>query len=338
MPSFDARLRWLPARLLGHGYTIGPWLLHEVHPTVAPASAPWSAVLEDPKIGAVKLTGLLRHQGSSLALLVHGLGGEVEASYMARAACAADMAGFSCLRLCLRGADRSGEDYYHAGLTADLHATIASPALARYERIFLFGYSLGGHVALRYAVDAPDPRVAAVAAVCSPLDLDASAHAFDRPACELYRRYVLRALYEIYESVARRRQVPISVALARRIRTIREWDRLVVAPRYGFRDAEHYYRSVSVGPWLPELGIASLLVFARHDPIVPASSVAAALEGKPGRSVVRWIERGGHVGFPSKMDLGFGPERGLESQVMSWFGAVRPRMGSNGRSLYSRSD
>jgi predicted alpha/beta-fold hydrolase len=314
-------LRSLTSRLLGHGWTIGPWVKHEVHPTVAPPSTPWSTVLEDPKIGAVKLTGLLRHQGSSLALLVHGLGGEVEASYMARAAVAAEAAGLSSLRLCLRGADRSGEDYYHAGLTADLHAAIASPAVARYHRIFLFGYSLGGHVALRYAVDAPDPRVAAVAAVCPPLDLDASAHAFDRPVCELYRRYILRSLYEIYEDVARRRRVPISVALARRIRSIREWDRLIVAPRYGFRDAEHYYHSVSVGPWLPELRMASLLVFARHDPIVPASSVSAALEGHAPRTMVRWIERGGHVGFPAKLDLGFGSLLGLEGQIMSWFSA-----------------
>jgi predicted alpha/beta-fold hydrolase len=317
------QFRSLPGRLLGHGWTLGPWLLHEVHPAIAPASAPWSTVLEDPKVGAVKLTGLIRHQGPSLALLVHGLGGEVEASYMARAAIAAERSGFSSLRLCLRGADRSGEDYYHAGLTADLHAAVASPEVARYERIFLFGYSLGGHVALRYAVDAPDRRLAAVAAVCPPLDLDASAHAFDRPECELYRRYILRSLYEIYKDVARRRSVPISVALARRIRAIREWDRLVVAPRYGFRDAEHYYHSVSVGPWLPELRVPSLLVFARHDPIVPSSSVSATLEARASKTTVRWIERGGHVGFPGKLDLGFGSSLGLEGQIMSWFGAAR---------------
>jgi predicted alpha/beta-fold hydrolase len=325
MQSSDVLLRWLPSRLAGHGWTIGPWLLHEVRPTLAPSSVAWSTVLEDPKIGAVKLTGLLRQKGASLALLVHGLGGEVEASYMARAACAADEAGLSCLRLCLRCADRSGEEYYHAGLTADLHAAIASPTLARYERIFLFGYSLGGHVALRYAVDAPDPRVAAVAAVCPPLDLDASARAFDRPACELYRRYILRALYEIYESVARRRQVPIPVALARRVRLIREWDQLVIAPRYGFRDAEHYYRSVSVGPWLPELRVPSLLVFARHDPIVPESAVSPALALRAQRTIVRFTERGGHVGFPAKLDLGFGPALGLEGQVMSWFSSWRAR-------------
>jgi len=155
------------------------------------------------------------------------------------------------------------------GLTADLHAAIASPAVARYERIFLFGYSLGGHVALRYAVDAPDhasprSRRHALRSISTR-----RAHAFDRPACELYRRYILRSLYEIYEDVARRRRVPISVALARRIRSIREWDRLIVAPRYGFRDAEHYYHSVSVAPWLPELRMASLLVFARHDRLSP---------------------------------------------------------------------
>src|SRR5256885_983432 len=249
-------LRALGSRLSGHGWTIGTWLRHTLRPDAAPASAAWSVVAEDPKLGPVRLTGRIRDERSkSLVVLVHGLGGDIEAPYIVSAAIAASAAGISCLRLNLRGADRSGEDFYHAGLTADLHAALSSSALDRFERIYLLGYSLGRHVTLRYAVEAPDARVAAVDAISPPLDLDLSARAFDRSGFDIYRRNVLRGLFDIYQGVARRRAVPTPVAEARLIRKIRQWDDRIVAPRYGFRDAEHYYRSVSGAPRLSQITI-----------------------------------------------------------------------------------
>jgi len=315
-------LRAIGAGLSGHGWTIGTWLRHALKPAAAPPSTPWSVVAEDPKLGPVRLTGRIRQEPSnSLVVLVHGLGGDIDAPYIVSGAIAASDAGISCLRLNLRGADRSGEDFYHAGLTADLHAAMSSSALDRFERIYVLGYSLGGHVTLRYAVDAPDARVAAVAAVSPPLDLDLSARAFDRSACDIYRRNVLRGLCDIYESVARRRPVSTPVAEARLIRKIREWDGRIVAPRYGFRDAEHYYRSVSVAPRLAEIAVPSLVVYARHDPMVPESAVTACAERCGASTIVKWVERGGHMAFPSKLDLAYGKTLGLEGQIMSWFRA-----------------
>jgi predicted alpha/beta-fold hydrolase len=314
-------LRDLGAGLSGHGWTIGTWLRHTLRPDAAPPSAPWSVVAEDPKLGPVRLTGRIRQEPSnSLVVLVHGLGGDIDAPYILSAAIAASAAGISCLRLNLRGADRSGEDFYHAGLTADLHAAMSSSALDRFQHIYVLGYSLGGHVTLRYAVDAPDARVAAVAAVSPPLDLDLSARAFDRSACDIYRRNVLRGLCEIYQGVARRRPVPTPIAEAKLIRKIREWDDRIVAPRYGFRDAEHYYRSVSVAPRLPQIALPALIVYARHDPMVPASAVGACAERRAASTIVKWVERGGHMAFPAKLDLAYGKTLGLEGQIMSWFG------------------
>ena len=317
-------LRELRAGLSGHGWTIGVWLRYTVRPDVAPPSSEWAVVAEDPKVGPVRLTGRLRHEDSKrLAVLVHGLGGDVDAPYMIAGARAASRAGLGCLRLNLRGADWRGEDFYHAGLTADLHAAVSSEELARYEELFVLGYSLGGHVTLRYATDGPDARVAAVAAVSPPLDLDLSARSFDRSSCDIYRRNVLAGLKEIYANVARRRPVPTPMAEVRRIRKIREWDDRVVAPRYGFRDAEHYYRSVSVAPRFGEIPLRSMVVFAKNDPMVPASAVAATAERCGSRTAVKWVERGGHMAFPSDLDLGQGGDLGLEGQIMSWFrGAV----------------
>ena len=306
--------------VLGHYFTIAPWLRHRLGTPGEIPGTRWETSLVDPKVGRVRLSGVLSEEpdADTVLVVVHGLGGGIHSHYVYRAALAAEAAKMACLRLSLRGADRRGEDFYHAGLTADLHAAMASRGLERYRRIFLLGYSLGGHVVLRYATESFDPRIGAVAAVCAPLDLERSAQAIDRFASLVYRRYLLHTLREIYEKVAELRAVPIPVRQARRVRTLREWDTKTVAPRHGFESAEHYYAEMSVAPLLRKIAIPALLVYAEKDPMVPAEIVRPCLEGLPPNVEVRWVERGGHVGFPAKLDPGQRAPRGLASQIIGW--------------------
>lgn len=284
--------------LMPHLWTLSPRIRHAVRPGHAPESRPWQTVVEDPRMGPVRLTGRLRElPGDGLLVLVHGLGGSIESHYMVRGATAAEAAGLSCLRVNLRGADRLGDDYYHAGLTSDLHAALASPEIARFRRIWMIGYSLGGHVVLRAATEVADPRLEAVAAVCAPVDLALSVAEIDAPGFWLYRRYLLRSLADIYRAVAARRPVPYPVERTGAIRTIREWDDRIVAPRHGFADAADYYARMSVAPRLPELKVPALLLNSDCDPMVPARAVRPALERESPRLRVEWV-RGGHVAFP----------------------------------------
>jgi predicted alpha/beta-fold hydrolase len=245
-----------------------------------------------------------------LVVLLHGLGGSIDSYYMPHGALAAAAAGVSSLRLNLRGADMSGEDFCHAGLTADVHAALASPALRRYRRIYLLGHSLGGHLALRFASEPGDPRVVAVAAVCSPLDLGRSQQAIDAPGGWPYRRYLLSHLARIYATVAARRRLPLPAAYVARMRKMRDYDDWVVAPRHGFDGAEDYYARASVAPRLGALRVPALLVNATGDPMVLAQAVRPALERPVPRLEVRWVPEGGHVGFPRGVDLGLAPGSG----------------------------
>ena len=104
----------------------------------------------------------------------------------------------------------------------------------------------------------------------------------------------------------------------RRVRTIGEWDRVAIVPRFGFRDIEDYYDRASVGPRLRALELPSLLISATGDPMIPEDAVRPSLLGLPRHVDVRWIHGGGHVGYPSSIDLGFGPARGVEPQVLTW--------------------
>src|SRR5262245_50954978 len=94
-------------RLSGHVWTVGPALLTRLRPPHAPPGRPFRTALSDPLVGKVHLSGILSEvEGSdTLVLIVHGLSGNALSSYCTYAARAVARAGFSSLRLSMRGAD-----------------------------------------------------------------------------------------------------------------------------------------------------------------------------------------------------------------------------------------
>jgi uncharacterized protein len=306
--------------LHGHYWTLAPHLLKALRPPPVPLARHFSVRLTDERIGPLTLTGRLSELpgADTLVIVVHGLGGSARSKYIHATARAAIAEGLSCLRLNLRGADRLGHDYYHAGQASDVHAALGAPELAHYRHVLLVGWSIGGHVALRYVQGAVDSRLRAAAILCAPVDLDASATAFDASKTNVYRSYVLGGLKEMYQAVARRQDVPVPLSRALRIRTMREWDDLVVAPRYDFASARDYYRAVSAGPHMASIDVPTLFVATRFDPMIPEATVRPALEHASAALDVRWLRRGGHVGFPGNTDLGQPGPPGLEPQVITW--------------------
>jgi predicted alpha/beta-fold hydrolase len=310
----------------GHLWTLAPALGHIVRPRRAPPSEQWFAsAREDGRV--VRVVGRLRQRAETdtAVIVLHGLGGDVGSHYCVRAAQAIDARGWACLRLYLRGADQGSEDFYHAGLTTELRVALAAPELARYRRLFVLGYSLGGHVALHVACTPREARLAAVAAVCPPVDLMRGAEALDRDGCWLYRRHILAGLRASYTRIARRAPVPTPVERVRRVRRIREWDALTVVPRFGFGDVDDYYRRASVGPLLGRLARPTLIVHSEHDPIVPASSVAPSLARLPAHAEAWKIENGGHVGFPVHLERAGCDRAPLETHVLDWLDRAIPQ-------------
>src|SRR5215813_11497665 len=231
-----------PARRLwdgmrGHLWTIAPALLALVRPPTSPQSRSFLTALKDPVMGQVRLTGLLSEVAGSetIVLIAHGLSGNAMSPYCALAARAARQAGFSSLRLSLRGADYSGEDILHGGITQDLWAALGAPELARYRNVLLFGYSVGGHIVLRAAIEHADARLRAAAAICPPLNLDSATAAFDRPARSAYRRYIFRGLNKAYNVTAARGRVRVPAAVVSRVRSCRERDSLTEIGRASCR-------------------------------------------------------------------------------------------------------
>jgi uncharacterized protein len=312
--------RLIPDTVGGHLWSVVPKLWHKAIRLQAPPSQPWSAEVPDAKLGQVQLTGRLLDVGSAtLVVLIHGIGGSPDSTYNLTLARAVEARGWSCLRLALRGADRQGQDFYHAGQTEDLHAVLGHPSLARHERIFLVGQSLGGNLVLGAALQRQlDPRVRAVAAICPPLDLHAGQRTVDAPQSWFYRRYILSNLKQIYCAVAARRPLPASSEQVEQLRTIRGWDELLVVPRYGFASVEDYYDRAGVAGKLHDLRRPALLVAGLRDPLVRSAGLQRALTAAPSSLELRWVAGGGHTYFPAELDLGQGGAQGLDHQVLAW--------------------
>lgn len=301
----------------GHLWTLLP-LVGARFAKEPPAGVPWSTPVASDR-GDVRLHGrFVDHGDDRLVVVVHGLGGSVASHYVREARSALDARRISHLALNLRGADRASPDFYHAGLIDDLDAVFASPEVRDRARTAVWGSSLGGHVSLRWAALHPAPSLAAVVAVCPPLDLAPGAKAIDHPSRRPYLRHVLSGLVEIYEGAATRTaRPPVSVERARAIRSIRAWDEEIVAPWHGFRSAEDYWEKTTVGPHLARVEQDTLLVVGDADPMVPLDVVQPWLGRTSPTTDVR-IVSGGHVGFPPWLSLGFGDERGLAPQVVAY--------------------
>ena len=300
-----------------HLWTILPRLRSGLRPPVAPPEVAFDATF-DGALGPVTLSGRLSvpDDAQDLVVLVHGLGGTSSSDYVVRAAAAAHRIGTASLRVSLRGADGNGDDLYHAGLDRDLTWLLARPSLAHFDRLGLIGFSLGGHVALRaVCADRVDPRMVGVAAVCSPLDLAAAQAGIDRPSAAIYRFYILRRLRALHARVKERHpDLPGDGEAVAAARTLRDFDAAAVVPRFGFADVDDYYTRASVGPRLGSLAVPALVVAVREDPMVRRDSIERwgdALD-------LRWLERGGHVHVPPRVDLGLGAPAPLEEQLLHW--------------------
>jgi predicted alpha/beta-fold hydrolase len=261
-------------------------------------------------------------------VLVHGVGGSADSTYVQRAALALYAAGFHVVRLNLRGAGPSIPDVtalYHAGLVED--PAVALAEVAKHERVrdvALLGFSLGGNVTLKLAASwrgAPPAYVRAVATISAPLDLVETQRALERVRALPYRAYVLRALarqgWDFAKAHPSRANYEATQLL--RLRTIRAYDDLVIAPMHGFCDAHDYYVNASCGPGLADIGSPALIVHAADDPMVPEDSVRPWIRAASSSVRVAWSERGGHVGWFADVSEGSWVKTWALERVIEFF-------------------
>lgn len=207
---------------------------------------------------------------------------------------------------------------YHSGDFDEIAALLAAiRGRVTPRALYAVGVSLGGSALLNW-LGREGTRagrlVSAAAAVSAPLDLTAAGTAIGQGFNRVYARHFLQTLKPKSLAMAERHPGLLQPARIRAARSLYDFDDVVTAPLHGFAGADDYWRRASSKPWLPQVGIPTLVLNARNDPFVPAVSLPDAAEVSR-EVLLEQPAEGGHVGFmsgPFPGRLGWLPARLLQ--------------------------
>lgn len=260
--------------------------------------------------GAGQLLALLdqpRDEPRGLVLLLHGLGGSSSREGLRRMGMALRAAGFSVLRLNLRGADPGRHlagGTYAASCNSDLMPVIAQAReLAKGRPLLGAGISLGGTMLLNACLRVPGVLDGLFCA-SSPLDLAACSASIERPRNRIYQHWLLKRLVRQTAAdpfgISPDEERSLRGGMAPR--TIRAFDAAITAPRWGYRTVEDYYASASPLQHVCASALQlppTLMLQALDDPWVPAESAQQLARALPAGAAVELLftRRGGHNGF-----------------------------------------
>ena len=240
-----------------------------------------------------------------LLVVFHGLEGSSASHYAEAFADVARSRGWACAVPHFRGCSGElnlGPRAYHSGDFAEIDWILKRFASGHAGPVLAVGISLGGNALMRWAAEEGVQArqvVAAVASVCSPLDLAASGWAIGRGFNrQVYTRMFLRSM--VPKALMKLEQHPGLFDREKLLaaRDLYEFDNIFTAPLHGFKDADDYWERASAKPHLHRIAVPALALNALNDPFIPRSSLPVQIQ--VGQHVTLWQPAtGGHVGFPS---------------------------------------
>jgi len=236
-----------------------------------------------------------------VVILIHGMTGCENSTYMRASAAHLLEAGFPVVRVNLRGAGPTRPhcgSHYHAGRSEDLRMMLAAlPSSVTEAGMVAVGFSLGGNLLLKYLGEVGSrAAMLAAATVSAPLDLAATSRRIAAPRNAVYQWYFVRECQR--EVLAPAAEVtPEERRAALEAQSIWQFDERFTAPRNGFEGAADYYRRNSSQLFLDDIAVPTLVLHALDDPIVP-SEPYRDYDWRRNRRLVPMLQpKGGHVGF-----------------------------------------
>jgi len=208
-------------------------------------------------------------------ILVHGLEGSSDSSYMVGIAHKGLAAGLNVIRVNQRncgGTDHLAPTLYNSSLSGDV-AAIARSLLEqdKLSRFALAGFSMGGNLVLKTAGEwgreAP-PEFRAVAAVCPAMDLAASADALHLRGNRIYEEYFMLKLRYRFRNKVKLFPDHFDAGRLRGVKTLRQFDDRVTAYYCGFEGAVDYYARAAASNVVDRVAVPGLILHAANDPFI----------------------------------------------------------------------
>ena len=259
---------------------------------------------------------------SPVVLLIHGLSGSYESTYMRRMAERLTGRGYTTYRMDMRGCG-AGEDVArrptHCGRSGDVVAAVNFISNRHKQAPLLtVGYSMGGTLALNMLAEAGHTRIGNLErtlAICPPINLFSVQQQLETRLGRRYDKFFVKSLWQ--QITKRWRRFPdmkpdAPPPLPKKLGEINEW---VIAPSGGFKDASDYYAQTQPGPKLASIKQPTMIIASHDDPIVPTGPL---MQYPLGDHVERIISPyGGHLGFIAARN-GDPDIRWLDWRVIDW--------------------
>ncbi|KAJ2786953.1 hypothetical protein GGI15_001114 [Coemansia interrupta] len=194
---------------------------------------------------------------------------------------------------------------YNGGFTSDFGFAVnhIQSRLPR-SKLISIGYSLGANLITKYVGEQGDacPLKAAIS-VCNPYDLASSSDAIDKPTLRNKYIYVpamlqgLMRLYRRHRKMMETGPVKLDSEAIEKITTIRQFDNLITARVFGYRDATDYYEQNSCVHFMPNIRIPFLAITSMDDPVCPEQYIPREIFRTNPYLVLALTRYGGHLGF-----------------------------------------
>jgi len=240
-------------------------------------------------------------------VMVHGLEGCSDSSYMLGIAEKAYRRGFHAVRLNQRncgGTELLTPTLYNSGMSGDYRAVFHDLASGDgFEQIFFAGYSMGGNLVTKMAGEFGDdvPKaLRGVCAVCPAIDLAASAAALEWRQNYFYQRHFAQRLMSHYQRKAELCAGRFPQDGFGPIHTVREFDDVITAPQFGYRDSAEYYEAASAKRVIGRVKVPMRIITAQDDPFIPYRALLAARVNQIPAIEFIAPEHGGHCAFISR--------------------------------------
>ncbi len=260
-------------------------------------------------------------------LIVHGLEGSTDSSYMVGVAAKGMAAGMNVVRMNQRncgGTDAFSPTLYHSGRSQDI-AAVAQNLIEhdRISRLALAGFSMGGNLVLKLAGEwggEGPPQFEAVTAVCPAMDLAASADALHLPGNRLYEYYFVWNLRRRLRAKARLFPGRFDTSRMRGVATLRDFDDRITAIYSGFEGAADYYARAAAANVIDRIAVPALIIHAANDPFIRI--LPETRQKIRNNSNIRFLETedGGHCSFLAQPDGYDG--RWAESKIVDFLSTL----------------
>jgi len=252
-------------------------------------------------------------------VMVHGLCGSTESTYMLRIAKKLYREKVRAIRVNLRGCGGGrghGSKLYHSGASDDIWETLKEIKRdTPHSPITLMGFSLGGNVVLKTVGERGSEAKTLIDKVISvnpPVDMQSSIELLSQNT--FYERYFMAILREevayLHDTFEHLPPIRISTEM-----TLLEFNDLYIAPQSGHDNARDYYHACSSGRLIHNIAVDCHILFSLDDPIVDCSVVN--FKEVPENVNILITENGGHLGF-----LGIPGQKGgfhwMDSVLLQW--------------------